>query len=825
MNYVDVLLPLPLEGTFTYRVPDQMDSLLQTGCRVIVPFGSSKLLTGVVVRLHSQAPSGNYQVKEITECLDKSPSVLPSQLKLWSWMSQYYLCTGGDVMKAALPSGMKLASETQLDVNEDFDNWDRLTKKEVDIYETLLREKQRTVAQLQKSYNGRDILSSLRHLMDKGALTVKEQLRQQYMPRRETHVRLAKPYLNEQALNNLSESLQKMPKRYKLLMKYLELSGVPASLTLHNPHLVQEVSRARLLEEAGISAAVLTGMKAKGYLETYDYEVGRLKTSGRTVSEQLPLSQAQQTAYDQIEASFASKPVCLLHGVTSSGKTEIYIRLIRKMIQSGKQVLYLLPEIALTTQITERLRRVFGDAMGVYHSKCPDAERVEIWRKQLSSKPFQLILGVRSSIFLPFQSLGLIIVDEEHESSYNQQDPAPRYNARDAAIMLATYFNARVLLGTATPSLESYHNAQVGKYGYARLDKRYGDILLPQIEVIDVKDLLHRKMMKLPFSPRLEEEIGRALEAGEQVILFQNRRGYTPVIECHTCGWVPTCQYCDVSLTYHRNINRLVCHYCGTSYDVPKSCPNCGGTELRTIGFGTEKIEEEVRRHFPKARTSRLDLDSARTRNSYERILDDFSKQRTDILIGTQMVSKGLDFDNVRVVGILDADTMLTRPDFRAFEHAFQMMSQVAGRAGRRSKRGYVILQTRHPDYPVVAQVQANDYEALYRQQIAERKEFGYPPFCRLIYIYIRHRDDHMAQAVAQQVALLLRQHFGTYLLGPDRPAIARVQMMYYRKLILKVAHSMQAAAVRSALRKTVQTVTSDTRYHGASIYFDVDPV
>lgn len=827
MEFLDVILPLPLDSTFTYHIPAALQGKIAVGSRVIVPFGTAKLYTGIVCRLHNDKPKDNFEIKDITESIDSKAVVLPSQLRFWQWMNDYYLCPIGDVMKAALPSGMKIASETKLLPNEDFDNWDKLTPKEVTVFETILQKKIQTVAQLQKDFKDNNLLSTLRSLIGKQALAVKENLRTTFAPKTEVHIRLAKKYRNEQILNELCNQLEKTPKRYALLMEYLKMSGTAAALTLGNPKIIQEVNRTELLKESGVSAAVLSGLRAKGILETYDYEIGRIQTTGTAVSQQLPLTEAQQQACDSISQQFQSKRVCLLHGVTSSGKTEIYIRLIRHELEKGHQVLYLLPEIALTTQVTTRLRRIFGDKMGVYHSKYPDNERVELWKHQVGNKPFGLILGVRSALFLPFQNLSLIIVDEEHETSYKQQDPAPRYNARDSAIVLSAFFpQAHVLLGTATPSIETYHNAQNGKYGYVLLDKRFEDMLLPKIEIVDIQDLMHRKLMHLPFSPRLEEEINKALQAKEQVILFQNRRGYTPIVECHNCGWVPTCQFCDVSLTYHQGSNpRMVCHYCGSSYPVPSVCPQCGEADLRPHGFGTEKIEEEVHLHFPEARTARLDFDTTRTRNSYEHIINDFAERRTDILIGTQMVSKGLDFDNVHVVGILDADTLLNRPDFRAFERSFQMMSQVAGRAGRRGKQGLVILQTRHKDYPVVQQVVGNDYQGLFNNQEEERHDFSYPPFCRLIYIYLRHKNDQLVGEASSVLASLLRQQFGKAVLGPDRPAIARVQLLYYRKIILKADNGQDFRQVRQWLKQSLLKLQSFSAYKNVTVFFDVDPL
>ena len=823
MKYAEVILPVPVGRSFTYALPSLAADTAKVGCRVVVPFGRNKLHTGIVLSLHDEVDKEGFEIREIADIVDTEPIVGQKELQLWEWMADYYMCTPGDVMKAALPGGMKLASETQIRLMEGFDDWNNLTRAEAAVMDMLHNGGQNTVEGLQKA-GGINAMRAVRSLMQKGALEVSETLVDTFRHRTETHVRLSAKYLDETALNELFDSLQKTPRRYSLLLKLVELASVETAIKLHNPQLVEEVSRARLLKEANVSAAVLSGLKAKGIVEVYDYTVGRLRANGGSLAAQLPLSEAQQEAYDAINAQWRQMRVCLLHGVTSSGKTEIYIRLIKQVISQGKQVLYLLPEIALTTQITQRLQRVFGDEMGVYHSKFPDAERVETWQKQMGAKPFSLIVGVRSALFLPQQRLGLVIVDEEHETSYKQQEPAPRYNARDAAVVLAQMHGAKVLLGTATPSVESYHNASLGKYGYVRLDQRYGDIMLPRIEVVDVQDLQRRKMMKPPFSPRLEEEMRQALANGEQVILFQNRRGYAPVVECDNCGWVPTCDYCDVSLTYHHDSNRLHCHYCGNTFAMPERCPNCGGRELRSYGFGTEQIEEEVRKRFPGVSTARLDLDTTRSRSSYRRIIDDFSEGKTDVLIGTQMVSKGLDFDNVRVVGILDADTMLNRPDFRCHERAFQMMSQVAGRAGRRNRQGLVVLQTRRADSKLIGQVVAGDYMAMYQDQVRERKQFFYPPFYRLIYVWIRHRDERVVTEAAHLLAHEMLQGFGGGVLGPDKPVVARVHMQHIRKVAVKVSPGIAPAKVRSILHDAVGKVLAIPRLRSAAIFFDVDP-
>ena len=588
----------------------------------------------------------------------------------------------------------------------------------------------------------------------------------------------------------------------------------------------EDITRDELINSSHASLQTLNALVKRGLLETYELEVGRLNHGGDPHLENIkPLSSVQQDAYNQIQFSFLKKNVTLLHGVTSSGKTEIYIHLIRQALEQKKQVLYLLPEIALTVQIMQRLQHVFGNRLGIYHSKYSDAERVEIWQKQLSRHPYDVILGARSAVLLPFQHLGLVIIDEEHETSYKQQDPAPRYHARSAAIVLAQMFGAKTLLGTATPSLESYHNAKTGKYGLVTLQERYKGIELPEIQIVDIQDLQRRKMMNGPFSPLLLAKTREALERGEQVILFQNRRGYAPMIECKQCGWVPHCQHCDVSLTFHRNFNQLTCHYCGFTYQVPTECPACGCKELRTKGYGTEKIEAEVQDVFPEARIARMDLDTTRSRQAYERIISDFSAGRTNILIGTQMVSKGLDFDKVSVVGILNADSMLNYPDFRAYEHAFMMMAQVSGRAGRKGKRGLVILQTKSPGLPILDQVVRNDYPAFYQSLIAERQQFHYPPYYRLVYVYLKHRQDALVESASIEMSSRLRQWFGVRVLGPDKPAVAKVKSLSIRKLVLKCEFGLNMADVRKYLALAQQQMLQDKRYSTLQIYFDVDPL
>ena len=647
-----------------------------------------------------------------------------------------------------------------------------------------------------------------------------------FRPKTELYIRLTDKFKNEQALHVALNMLQRAGKQLTAFVDYLALShwDTLSGQTCQEP--VVEITRDELINSSHASLQTLNVLVKRGLLETYELEVGRLNHGGDPHLENIkPLSSVQQDAYNQIQFSFLKKNVTLLHGVTSSGKTEIYIHLIRQALEQKKQVLYLLPEIALTVQIMQRLQHVFGNRLGIYHSKYSDAERVEIWQKQLSRNPYDVILGARSAVLLPFQNLGLVIIDEEHETSYKQQDPAPRYHARSAAIVLAQMFGAKTLLGTATPSLESYYNAKTGKYGLVTLRERYKGIELPEIQIVDIRDLQRRKMMNGPFSPLLLAKTREALERGEQVILFQNRRGYAPMIECKQCGWVPHCQHCDVSLTFHRNFNQLTCHYCGFTYQVPTECPACGCKELRTKGYGTEKIEAEVQDVFPEARIARMDLDTTRSRQAYERIISDFSAGRTNILIGTQMVSKGLDFDKVSVVGILNADSMLNYPDFRAYEHAFMMMAQVSGRAGRKGKRGLVILQTKSPGLPILDQVVRNDYPAFYQSLIAERQQFHYPPYYRLVYVYLKHRQDALVESASIEMSSRLRQWFGARVLGPDKPAVAKVKSLSIRKLVLKCEFGLNMADVRKYLALAQQQMLQDKRYSSLQIYFDVDPL
>ena len=817
-KYVDVIVPLPIASQYTYSLPPEWEESVQEGCRVVVSFGRKKFYTAIVTKVHYAAPEG-YETKDIEEVLDTSPVLLPRQLEFWEWLSTYYLCTLGDVYKAAIPSGMKLESESVVVYNEDFEAVQPLSENEQRLLDLLSSDKEQCVTQLQRSMGVKYILPVVKRLLDKEAVFVKEDLKRNYKPRTEARVRLVNRDLDELGMMTLFNELARAKKQLAVLMKYVELSG-----WADHGQYVREVTKKELLESSGTTTSVFNGLVDKGIFEVYHHEIGRLDKSDKTISEINALNPAQQDAFVSILENFRQKSVCLLHGVTSSGKTEIYIHLIQEALKQGKQVLYLLPEIALTTQITERLKRVFGNRMGVYHSKFPDAERVEIWQKQLGEGEYDVILGVRSSIFLPFKRLGLVIVDEEHENTYKQQDPAPRYHARSSAIMLASMYGAKVLLGTATPSVESYFNATNGKYGLVELKERYQDIQLPHIDCVDIKELAHQKRMQGPFSPMLVKEIRQALEKKEQVILFQNRRGFAPMIECHTCSWVPKCKNCDVSLTYHKGLNVLTCHYCGCTYQVPRSCPACEGVELQHKGFGTERIEDDIKAIFPEARVARMDLDTTRTRSAYEKIIADFEEGKTDVLIGTQMVSKGLDFERVSMVGILNADSMLNYPDFRSYERAFQLMAQVAGRAGRKNKQGLVILQTKSPDLPVIHQVMRNDYENLYFDQLAERQLFRYPPYYRLIYVYLKHRKESVLDLAAETMAQYLRSGLGDRVLGPDKPPVARVQTLYIKKMIVKVEQTASMGKVRDYLLSVQRAIVEDERFRSLIVYYDVEP-
>lgn len=816
--YVDVILPMPFSRPFTYLLPPTAGRV-EKGMRVVVPFGSRKCYTGLVSKVHTLPPEGEYKLKEIIEVLDEHPVVLPLQLQLWEWIADYYLCTLGDVFKAALPSGMKLESETVVLFNPKFTSIETLTLKEQAVVAQLSYTDGMDISRLEKATGCKNLLNTVKALMDKKVVLLNEEIKRSYKTLVETYVAICgNP--NDSQLHILFDLLSRAPRQLDVLMKFLELSGYPEESS------VREVTKRQLLVESKATSATLTGLLEKNILRLYQKKIGRL--DNEMVTDTVPshiLNPHQQEAFNQLNIAFQQKDTCLLYGVTSSGKTEVYIHLIQKMLDEGRQVLYLLPEIALTTQITQRLKRVFGNRLGIYHSKFPDSQRVEIWQKQLSEHPYDIILGVRSSVLLPFRNLGLIIVDEEHETTYKQQDPAPRYHARSTALVLANMCGAKVLLGTATPALETWYNATKGKYGLVQLKERYQNICLPEIVPVDIKELRRKKRMKGLFSPLLLQEIAAALQRKEQVILFQNRRGFAPMIECTACGWVPKCIHCDVSLTYHKALSQLTCHYCGSSYSIPTVCPSCGEKTLVQRGFGTEKVEDEIAAYFPDVVTDRMDVDTTRSRSSYAQIIDRFEQGKTDILIGTQMVSKGLDFDNVSVVGILDADNMLNYPDFRSYERAYQLMAQVAGRAGRKNKQGKVILQTRSVDHPIIHQVISNNYEELASIQLGERELFHYPPFFHLVYIYLKHRDYKLTDKAADWMANILRSVFANRVYGPDKPLVGRAHGLYIKTIILKVESSASFSSARKLLLQVQNELASSTEFKAVSVYFDVDPL
>ena len=757
MRYADVVLPLPLEGFFTYSIPESFQQEGLVGCRVVVPFGKTKTYVALVVRIHDITPKG-YKVKPLKQRIDQSPIVNALQLNLWTWISSYYLSAMGDIYKAALPSGLKAEDG--------------------------------------------------------------------YKPSTELYVALAPAFQSEPSLHIALNMLKRATKQLDAFTCFLHLSHWDEIGVDVQTEKIVEITRDELVNASAQTLNVINELVKRGLLATYEKEVGRLNDGGEPHPERVnKLNPAQQKAMDEIRLKMESKNCVLLHGVTSSGKTEIYINLIQQEIEHGRQVLYLLPEIALTVQIMSRLKKVFGRRLGIYHSKYSDAERVEIWQKQLSDEPYDVILGARSAVLLPFQRLGLVIVDEEHETSYKQQDPAPRYHARSVALVLAQMTGAKTLLGTATPSIETYRNATTGKYGLVNLTTRYSGVELPETEIVDIGDLRRRKMMAGMFSPLLLGKIREAIERGEQAIVFQNRRGYAPLIECKQCGWVPHCNHCDVSLTLHKTTNQLVCHYCGFTYQVPDICPACGCKELRPKGSGTERIEDALHEAFPEANIARMDLDTTRTRNAYERIIRDFSAGRTNILIGTQMVTKGLDFDKVSVVGILNADNMLNYPDFRAYEHAYMMMAQVGGRAGRRGKRGLVVIQTYSPNLPVISQVTRGDYLGMYNDQLSERLQFHYPPFYHLIYLYMKHSNDKTVEMAAVEVSSWLRQWFGDRVKGPVKPDVGKIKTLNIRMVVLKLENGIDMAKVRQYLKRAREAILADKRYSTLTIYFDVDPV
>jgi primosomal protein N' (replication factor Y) len=819
-QYVEVILPLPIPRTFTYRLPPVLAGNMAVGYRVIVPFGKRKYYTGIVVNITNVAPT-DYEVKDVVHVPDNHPIVRHPQLKLWEWTASYYMCAVGDVYKAAIPSGLKVESETRVEANPDFedDMADSLTERERAVWSVLVVKGKLSPGELSKETGIKNIEPLVSKLIEKGAAVISEKLVERYRALKERYVKIAAERDNPDDLHRLFDAVKGAKKQEQLLMTALKMSRF-----VNRGEPLVEMKRNDLLDAAGVTAPILQAMVKKGVLEGYTRVTERFRYDGPPGGELPALTEAQQKALTEVFAAFKEHAVTLLHGVTSSGKTEIYMRLIDHVLKQGLQVLYLVPEIALTTQLTDRLQRVFGSQVTVYHSRFSDARRVETWNELLRSGEPRVIIGARSTTFLPFAKLGLVIVDEEHEQSYKQFDPAPRYSGRDLAIVLASMHGAKTLLGSATPSVETYYKCLHNKYGLVTLSERYEGISLPVINVVDMKLARQKGRIDGAFSADAMQYMSQALGNGEQAIIFHNRRGYAPRAVCRRCAWVPKCEHCDVSLTWHRHSHSLVCHYCGSRYDLPQRCPQCGDTAIEIEGYGTERVEEDIEKKFGTYKILRLDLDTTRNKDDYQTIIEDFSNHRADILIGTQMVSKGLDFGGVSTVTVLNADNIINYPDFRASERAYNMLEQVAGRAGRRQTRGMVIIQTWNPEHPVLKYLATHDYNAYYEHEIDERRRFNYPPFARIIYIYIKHRDERQVASIAEIYGAELRRLFGNRVFGPDAPGISRIQAMYIRKIMLKIEPNASVAAVKELLINLQDAYSVRPDMRSAVIYYDVDP-
>jgi primosomal protein N' (replication factor Y) (superfamily II helicase) len=821
-QFVDVIVPLAVPKALTYRVPQIFEGLVCIGQRVVVPLGKSKLITGIIRNIHNTAPS-SYSAKYIEALLDEHPVIHQRQFDYWDWMSSYYHCHPGEVLNAALPAGLKLNSETKFTlVTEWLDQYEELTERESQVIELLRMNGQMSHDDLARAMELKGVHHVLKTLLNKNYIASEEELIERYKPKTIDLVELAPELQNDRALSDILAELEKRKaiKQVDVLLTFLQLNG-------HDTQAQNEVHKAKLLEKAGCQSAVLSAMIDKGIFVLRKKEIGRLHKYLLPSTGRPALADFQQAAVESIRETWKTQNIVLFHGVTSSGKTEVYSQLIRETLDRGQQVLFLLPEIALTTQIIERMRRYFGKEVGVYHSGHSDHERVEVWHKVLSNTPgeCELIVGARSAVFLPFQRLGLVIVDEEHETSYKQHDPAPRYQGRDAAIVLAALFNAKVILGSATPSVESYRHAQAGKYALVTVNQRFGGVQLPAVEIVDLRPESKSKSLQHHFSKYLIERIDHNLADGKQVILFQNRRGYTPVWECHQCNWIPQCTRCDVSLTYHKHINMLKCHYCGYSAPPVTQCTVCGSHDIRMLGFGTEKIEDDVKQVFPQARVGRMDLETTRNKNAYQKIIADFEAGVTNILIGTQMITKGLDFDRVGLVGILSADKLLGYPDFRSMERAFQLMMQVAGRAGRKKEQGHVIIQTFAPQHWLLQLVQNNDYLSLYQREIEERKNYGYPPFVRFIKIILKHKDEQQVSIAAQAAHELLHPMLKDRLLGPEKPYIARINTYFLQQLHIKLDRTSEGMALKQKAIEALQDLMLKKDFKGVRLIVDVDPM
>lgn len=822
MTYAEVLLPLPLTGFFTYKVPDMMAEAIRPGCRVVVPFGRTKFYTGIVAGLTPRRPEG-FETKEISQLLDSEPIVRHPQMKFWEWIADYYLCSAGEVFRAAVPAGLKLESETVVEVNPDFeeDPGDRLSERDLLVMNAVRRvPKKATLAAVARETGFRNTSAIVARLVERDALMVSENLVERYKTRKIEMVEMAIERGDSAALHAAFDSVKGAPKQEKALLTLIELSGF-----MRQGSDLCEVTRADLLDRSGVTSPIIIALENKGIVRRRKKEVSRFAPVSKATMPMPELTDSQREARDAIIKSWGEKDITLLHGVTSSGKTEVYISLIDRMLRSGRQVLYLVPEIALTTQLTTRLQRVFGPKVIIYHSRFSDSERVELWRRLLTTHEPIVVLGARSALFMPFASLGLIIVDEEHESSFKQQDPAPRYNARDAAMVLAGMHGAKTLLGSATPAVDTYYKALTGRFGLVSLTERYGGSELPRVEIVDMAKARKKREVSGAFSLQLRRLINDAASADRQTILFLNRRGFAPMARCKMCGYVPKCENCDVSLTYHHGIDRLVCHYCGTPYDLPRVCPACREPGLEIIGYGTERIEEEIAASFPDIPVARLDRDTTRNKDDYERIIDEFSAGKDKMLVGTQMVTKGLDFGRVSVVGVINADATINQPDFRSAERAFNMLEQVAGRAGRRGDYGVVAIQTYTPSHPLFGFLVSHDYVGFYNHEIEERRLYNYPPFTRIINIYLKHREQGRLHVLAGAYGRRLRELFGNRVFGPEEPHVARIKQMHIMRIMIKIETEASMKKVKHILRETYLEMDAARALNGAQVYYDVDPM
>ena len=823
-RFVDVILPLPLYSSFTYTIPDNLQEEVQVGSRVLVQFGKKKYYTGIVEAIHSNPPKG-YEIKPLVSVLDSEPILRYPQLNFWKWLSDYYLCSPGEVYKAAVPTGLKPESETRISLNTDYepdaDNPFKLNEHQAMVLMVMQEHKRLSVGELEGETSIRNITKVIMPLLDAGILEIDERVAERYRPKKINFVTLNFSRNNQDRLHECFDLVKRSRLQEKVLLTYLDLSGW-MNLNMK----LKPVTRQQLTEASNASPAVLKSMADKGILKIEKKTVNRFDIEeDRETEINLPiLTSNQERALKEIDEGFRRQQIQLLHGITGSGKTEIYMHLMARALEAGNQVLFLVPEISLTTQLSDRLRKVFGKRLLVYHSKFSDSERVDIWRRLLTTNEPLVILGVRSSIFLPFSHLGLVVVDEEHESSFKQYDPSPRYNARDAALMLARMHGAKSLLGSATPAIETYYKALDGKYGLIKLTERYEGSELPEVQVIDMKEMRKKKEVKGSLSSPLRQRILSTLQQHRQVILFQNRRGFAPVVVCEQCGWTPKCAHCDVSMVYHKNLAMLRCHYCGYATLLPPLCPACGLNGLKIFGYGTERIAEEIKEEFPENNVARMDLDTTRNKDAYQNIIEDFARHDTDILIGTQMVSKGLDFGDVATVGVINADTLLNFPDFRSNERAFNMLEQVSGRAGRRKEKGKVIIQTVNPGHEVLRHVANHDYEGYYRMEIEERRRYLYPPFTKIINIFIRNKNSEMCDKAAVDFTIALRKVFGDRVLGPEKPYVSRIASYYIQSIMLKMETGVSMKKVKDILREVYAHIANNPEMKSSQVHYDVDP-